>query len=150
MNCRCSSSIKYLCTAVGNLDGVREPLVWCPVPTQIYTCSRCRVRLTLNLNCAISRFNTGIASPTCRPCRSSSRGCPGVLLLVTNALEFLHSLNNNKIITCSCSHAIEKLEAKNKQPSTWKYKLNLSKTPPPQTIQCLQFTAGNKYQITCC
>ncbi len=69
VNGKCSSA-KYRWTAIGNLAGVREPLVWCPVPTQINTCSRCWVLLTLRRNCAISRFNTGIASLTWRPCKS--------------------------------------------------------------------------------
>lgn len=87
VNCKCSSSSKYFCTAAGNLDGVREPFVWCPVPTQMKTVSRCLVFLTLYFNCAISRFNNGIASPTCRPCKSINR-CPRELLI--QAFEFLH------------------------------------------------------------
>jgi hypothetical protein len=50
VNGKCSSSARYCWTAIGNLAGVREPLVWCPVPTQINICSRCRVLLTLSRN----------------------------------------------------------------------------------------------------
>jgi len=69
------SSKRNCSTATGSLAGVRAPLVWWPVPTQIMTCSRWPADLAVLLKMLSSCCNTWIASFTWRPWRSIKRSC---------------------------------------------------------------------------